>query len=182
MDPHSGMTALLASPVRPVISSKAKCPGITYRARIRASRGLIMAFDQTPRSTPQGKDPISKLDRALETVTHLGHISPSDAVDIRMCTTEAALNAITHGNLNDAAKTVMVEIRIDQERATIRVHDEGSGFDGGCADPTSAGNRLQPSGRGILMMRSFMDRVTYSHDQSGTTVEMVKTLNTARVF
>jgi serine/threonine-protein kinase RsbW len=77
---------------------------------------------------------------------------------------ESVINAIKHGNRNDARKRVFVEFSTRQSgdgvELTIRVRDEGEGFDpAALADPLAPENLLKSSGRGILLIRSFMDDV-----------------------
>lgn len=77
---------------------------------------------------------------------------------------ESVINAIRHGNENDPGKRVFVEFGIqDRERPpllTIRVRDQGPGFDPSqVANPLLAENVLKSSGRGIFIIRSFMDDV-----------------------
>lgn len=91
---------------------------------------------------------------------------------------EAMANAVRHGNRQDPAKSVRVECRIDGTEVTIRVEDEGDGFDtADIPDPTDPDNLLRPSGRGIFYMRQFMDRVEFDRTASGgTAVVMVRDL------
>ena len=76
---------------------------------------------------------------------------------------ESVINAIKHGNRNDATKHVFVDLETPSQgepALTIRVRDEGEGFDpSALADPLAAENLLKASGRGIFLIRSFMDNV-----------------------
>lgn len=77
---------------------------------------------------------------------------------------ESVVNAITHGNQQDPTKRVFVEFdsRIVNgvRRLTISVRDEGEGFDPDVlADPLAPENILKSSGRGIFLIKSFMDDV-----------------------
>ncbi len=84
---------------------------------------------------------------------------------------EAVANAIKHGNQQDPSKDVVVELAIDGEQAVIRVQDAGDGFDPqGVRDPLAPENLLQPNGRGIFYMKSFMDEITYANAPGGGTV------------
>jgi serine/threonine-protein kinase RsbW len=90
------------------------------------------------------------------------------------------VNAIKHGNRNDESKRVAVEftaVPLDQpEQLIIRVEDEGEGFDPQeLADPLAPENILKSSGRGIFLMRSFMDEVDLRQAPGGgMEVVMVK--------
>lgn len=93
---------------------------------------------------------------------------------------EAVANAIRHGNRQDAAKSVFVEFEVNGSKMTIRVDDEGEGFDpSDIPDPTDPENLLRPSGRGIFYMRQFMDHVEIGRTATGgTSVVMVRDLET----
>ncbi len=93
---------------------------------------------------------------------------------------ESVINAIKHGNRNDATKRVFVEFSTGGAPPTpelsIRVRDEGEGFDPAqLADPLAPENLLKSSGRGIFLIRSFMDDVTLQRaPQGGMEIRMTK--------
>jgi serine/threonine-protein kinase RsbW len=76
---------------------------------------------------------------------------------------ESVINAIKHGNRNDASKHVFVDLETPAQGSAelmIRVRDQGEGFDPEeIADPLAPENLLKASGRGIFLIRSFMDNV-----------------------
>lgn len=78
--------------------------------------------------------------------------------------TEAALvNAVKHGNRGDPAKRVRLRYRVDANRVFVQVADEGSGFDRErVPDPLAVENLERPSGRGLLLMRSFMTWIRFN--------------------
>jgi serine/threonine-protein kinase RsbW len=70
---------------------------------------------------------------------------------------EALLNAIKHGNQGDPTKQVRVRHRATLERVVVQVEDDGLGFDPDkVPDPLTEENLERPSGRGLLLMRSYM--------------------------
>jgi anti-sigma regulatory factor (Ser/Thr protein kinase) len=111
---------------------------------------------------------------------------------------EALLNAVYHGNLEISSKLkeegeelflalvrerrtrepyasrrVRVLSRVTQQQGTFVIADDGPGFDvSSLPDPTDPENLLRPSGRGLLLMRTFMDGVEYN--STGNRVTMVK--------
>jgi serine/threonine-protein kinase RsbW len=93
---------------------------------------------------------------------------------------ESVINAIKHGNCNDVHKRVHVEFTSlhDKERPgiAILVRDEGCGFDPSTLpDPLAQENLLKTNGRGIFLMRSFMDEMSFERaEQGGMQVRMVK--------
>ena len=93
-------------------------------------------------------------------------------IEIAIC--EALANAVIHGNHEQKSKSVRISCRVEPSHCvSIVVRDQGSGFDP-CAvpDPTSPENLGAEHGRGILMMKAFMDEVHF--EKGGTEVHMVK--------
>jgi serine/threonine-protein kinase RsbW len=93
---------------------------------------------------------------------------------------ESVINAIKHGNRNDAAKRVFVEFetttKADVPQLAIRIRDQGEGFDPDqVANPLEAENLLKSSGRGIFLIRNFMDDVHLQRaPEGGMEIRMVK--------
>ncbi len=98
---------------------------------------------------------------------------------IEMAVHESLINAVWHGNKNDASKHVWLQFQIFGDRLEIRVRDQGNGFDPSrVPDPLAAQNLLKVSGRGIFLIRTFMDEFRVENIAgSGTEVTMVKWLN-----
>ncbi|MBA3601622.1 MAG: ATP-binding protein [Acidobacteria bacterium] len=96
------------------------------------------------------------------------------AVD--MAVREAVANAVKHGNKLDETKQVEITFENRNEGFEITVRDFGVGFAvEEVPDPTNPENLLKASGRGVLFMRSFMDKVEWSnHKEGGMMVEMLK--------
>ena len=92
---------------------------------------------------------------------------------------EALANAVRHGNGQNPDQDVRVFFAIENSTVTIRVEDEGDGFDpADIPDPTAPENLLRPSGRGIFYMRQFMNRVEFGPTPTGgTAVVMVRHLD-----
>ena len=93
---------------------------------------------------------------------------------------ECVINAIKHGNQNDVAKRVFMEFSsrqpADGAELTIAVRDQGDGFDPDeLADPLAPENLLKASGRGIFLIRNFMDDVQLQRaPQGGMEIRMTK--------
>jgi len=93
---------------------------------------------------------------------------------------ECVINAIKHGNQNDVAKRVFMEFSsrrpADVAELTIAVRDQGNGFDPSeLADPLAPENLLKASGRGIFLIRNFMDDVQLRRaPQGGMEIRMTK--------
>ncbi len=97
---------------------------------------------------------------------------------IELTISESMINAIQHGNKSDPTKEATLQISSDGNMIEIIVEDEGRGFTlDKVADPTDGANLLKPSGRGILIIRSFMDEVVLSQREGGgSRLRMVKKL------
>jgi serine/threonine-protein kinase RsbW len=95
---------------------------------------------------------------------------------INMAVRESVANAIEHGNKYDPQKSVDIRFTVGVDALRVTVRDYGEGFDPGTLpDPLDPNNLLNPAGRGILYMRTFMDSVEYiRHPESGMVVAMTK--------
>ena len=88
---------------------------------------------------------------------------PTDIFGIHLAVEEAIVNAIVHGNKLDPAKTVHVSCSVSPELARIEITDAGAGFDPASVPDCTLEERLEvPSGRGVMLMRSFMTRIEYN--------------------
>jgi serine/threonine-protein kinase RsbW len=90
---------------------------------------------------------------------------------VELAMREALANAIKHGNQQNPAKQVHVDLMVENDELVIRVEDEGVGFDPGkVRDPLAPENLLSRNGRGILFMNKFMDNIHYGSKPDGGTV------------
>ncbi|WP_334270137.1 ATP-binding protein [Edaphobacter sp. HDX4] len=98
-------------------------------------------------------------------------------LDIELAVCEALVNAIVHGNELDPSKRVYVTCHCVMDgEVCISIQDEGPGFDPGCVpDPIAPENLLLTSGRGIYLMKMFMDEVSFR--KRGSVVQMRKNPN-----
>lgn len=89
---------------------------------------------------------------------------PQDEIfGIHLAAEEALVNAAVHGNKLDPAKRVHVECHVSSDFVRLTVTDEGPGFDPEAVPDCTLAERLEvPSGRGVMLMRSFMTRVEYN--------------------
>jgi serine/threonine-protein kinase RsbW len=92
---------------------------------------------------------------------------------IKLALEEALINAIKHGNRMDATKTVTFESSVDNDRAVFAVGDQGPGFRrSDIPDPTAEENLEKSSGRGILLIESYMHGVTF--EDEGRRIRMTR--------
>ena len=112
------------------------------------------------------------IDRLLEQLGAHGW-SGADLFSIHLAAEEAIVNAIVHGNRLDPAKRVHVDCSVSGNSVWMRITDEGSGFDPAAVPDCTLADRLEvPSGRGVMLMRSFMTRIEYN--AKGNSVELEK--------
>lgn len=108
------------------------------------------------------------LDSTLESVDHAEEIAvglakragfgEDDLTKIGMAVRESMVNAVVHGNRYNANKKVRFSVSKNSESLTVRIADEGEGFDfENLPDPCVGENLFRSSGRGIFLIRSFMD-------------------------
>lgn len=108
----------------------------------------------------------------LTEVARLGY-SEAATFAIRLAMEEGLVNAIKHGNGYDPAKNVEIVYDVDPRRVSISIADQGRGFNPNAVpDPTADENLERPCGRGVMLMRAYMDEVAYN--ENGTRVMMVK--------
>lgn len=106
-----------------------------------------------------------------------GIISPlgfaeSSLFDIKVALGEALANAVRHGLPEDRAGQIRIDVCAFQDRITLEVMDNGTGFDG---THSGSDDLYAPNGRGIMFMRALMDRVEYDTSPlGGTLVRLTK--------
>lgn len=98
------------------------------------------------------------------------------AYHLNLVLTEAMVNAIKHAGPNEPEKLVRIVIAINSDEMTIRVYDDGQGFDINEIPPPNF-DELEDRGRGIFLIRSLMDSVCYWKSHQENVLEMKKKLN-----
>ena len=92
---------------------------------------------------------------------------------IKLALEEGLNNAVTHGNGHDPKKVIKVTYDVDANRAAISIADQGGGFNPAAVpDPRAEENLQKPCGRGIMLMRAYMDEVRFNGQ--GNEVFLVK--------
>ena len=92
--------------------------------------------------------------------------------------TEATTNAIIHANKSNKNKKVKINVNVENKQLIICVKDEGTGFDPqNVPDPTAPENLLKDSGRGLYLMKVYMDEVKYKVTPEGTETILILNLN-----
>lgn len=122
---------------------------------------------------------LDSVDTAEETTLRFAREAGVDEDELHslgMAVRESMVNAVVHGNRYNANKKVHFSLSSDQERVVVRIGDEGEGFDpANLPDPLAEENLLRQSGRGILLIRAFVDEFDMQKRQpNGTEVTLVK--------
>jgi serine/threonine-protein kinase RsbW len=111
-----------------------------------------------PSDTSAGQAVQERIVQRLEELQY----SSRDVFGVRLALEEALVNAIKHGNQMDPTKSVRIECTISPELVRVVIEDQGSGFQPETVpDPTEEENLERPCGRGIMLMRAFMNHVEY---------------------
>jgi serine/threonine-protein kinase RsbW len=117
---------------------------------------------------------VEMLDLVQLVTDHVGHTAGLDDEAVHwfgMAVRECVTNAIVHGNCN-SSRAVSIEYTTTPAAApselAVCVRDQGQGFDPSCLpDPLAPENILRTSGRGIYLMRQFMDDVSITRGNGG---------------
>jgi serine/threonine-protein kinase RsbW len=133
------------------------------------------AVDRLLESTLESVDSTEEM--VLEVARQAG-FAGDDLGGIGMAVRESMVNAVVHGNRYSKHKKVHLVVSCDSGRLTVKIADEGEGFDSShLPDPREPENLMCPSGRGIFLIRSFMDEFHVRPLQpAGTEVTLVKYL------
>lgn len=131
-----------------------------------------------------------------DSATQMGLWNDADRTRVGVALEEALTNALYHGNLEVDSdlrekdlgsyydmiacrrlqspykeRRIEVEVKLSPERAMFIIKDSGRGFDPqSLPDPTDPANLARPSGRGILLMRAFMDEIVFNTTGNGVTL------------
>ncbi|MBI4410101.1 MAG: ATP-binding protein [Gemmatimonadetes bacterium] len=119
---------------------------------------------------------LRSIERAVQYLMDRGRDAGFDRerlrLNFRVGVSEALANAMLYGNGRDPAKRVRVEARISPDAITVRVTDEGRGFNPETLpDPTLPANRVSAGGRGVFLIRKLMDRVEFN--ERGNSITMI---------
>lgn len=121
---------------------------------------------------------LETVDHAEETATRIATelgFGEEEVMQISMAVREGAVNAVLHGNAYAPDKKVTLAFERTAEDLVITIRDQGHGINlNEIPNPLAPENLLKTSGRGIFLMRSFMDVVEIRPSQTGTEVKLIK--------
>ena len=120
---------------------------------------------------------VAEVEAAAERLAVEAELDDDECFKIAMALREAAVNAVLHGNDYDATKKVHVTMENNGSSLIFTIADEGKGLDPATLpDPLAPENLLRGTGRGIFLIRSFMDEVNFRQLQPGTEMTLIKHL------
>lgn len=136
------------------------CPRMNHSGTTRTRETAEVFFTRRFPGTLEALGTV--LDAAVAALRGRACISPKDEPCTRMCLEEALVNAIRHGNKGDTGAEVRLELETSGDACTIKVFDQGGGF---CPDSITMPTPDQLGGRGVCLIRHYMDRVFYDQAQ-----------------
>ncbi len=107
-------------------------------------------------------DNIVLVEDFVDNIFHKFHIKEEVFGNVLVAVTEAANNAIIHGNKENESKPVIITLENKEKELVFTVKDEGQGFDyNNIPDPTAPENLEKPTGRGIFLMKQLSDKTVF---------------------
>ena len=102
------------------------------------------------------------LDETTAALVRRRFLSDERSCRLRLCLEEALVNAVRHGNRGKEELRVLLRLYDAGDKCLIRIYDRGAGFDPHSVQMSEPG---QAGGRGVCMIRHFMDNVAYNNDE-----------------
>ena len=125
-------------------------------------------------------DSVAEVEAAADKLASDAGVDEEERFRITMAVREAAVNAVLHGNDYDPAKLITASFENNGKSLIFTIADQGKGVDPeSLPDPLAPENLLRGTGRGIFLIRSFMDEVHFRKLQPGTELTMIKHLTPA---
>lgn len=133
------------------------------------------SHDHAELSLPSELPSIDRVEEAALAFAERAGFDDDTASNIGMVAREAAVNAILHGNQFDRTKNIHAAFELSADSLTIRIADQGPGLNlDSIPDPLRPENLMRTSGRGIFLMKAFMDEVHLRQLDPGTEIVLVK--------
>jgi serine/threonine-protein kinase RsbW len=122
-------------------------------------------------------DSVAEVEAAAEKFTQASGLDEDESFRVVMAVREAAVNAVLHGNGYDPNKQVSASFENNGKSLVITIADQGEGLDpASLPDPLAPENLLRGTGRGIFLIRSFLDEVHFRQLHPGTELTLIKHL------
>lgn len=114
---------------------------------------------------------LPELEEFIINIAKEANLNEGKLNNLALSFSEAASNSVVHGNKFDRNKKVKITVKVSGTIFSVSIKDEGKGFNlDSVPDPTAPENILKDSGRGIHIMRSFLDGFRYNFTDTGTEV------------
>ena len=188
LDKDGDISNLVWHPLRPALTivratgkllhSCDSVPKLQNAERISSKASKLMAAPQ--RVSYRMESTLDSVNKAEEMADHIASQAGLDEDTrggVSMAVREGMINAILHGNAYDANKRVNLTFEQNGRELIVTISDEGKGFvPDEVPDPLAPENLLKESGRGIFLMRAFMDEVRFRKLEPGTEITLIKRL------
>lgn len=116
---------------------------------------------------------VSGVWRKVSSELEASNFCEEDVFAVHLALEETFINAVKHGNKSDPDKKIKIDYSISAEKVEISIADEGNGFDPDAVpDPRSGENIYKTEGRGLLLIRSYMDVVDFN--KRGNRIHMIR--------
>lgn len=131
-----------------------------------------MEFEYKIQSIPNN---ITKVEEICTEVCKKANFDEDSSDDFAIAATEAANNAIVHGNKSNPNKNITLFFTVSKKEVTLKISDEGEGFEiNKLRDPLAPENVFAENGRGILIIKALVDKVFYEFDKNCTSIVLYK--------
>ena len=131
-------------------------------------------FHKTFSSDP---DNLTKVEEFISEIADEYNIDDELKNSLTLSVSEASSNAMVHGNKLDPRKFVDIRISVNEDKIKVVIKDEGDGFEPeSIPDPTAPENILKDSGRGIFIMKNFLQDLKFNFTDTGTEVTLIISL------
>lgn len=122
-------------------------------------------------------DSVSEVEASADKLAEEAGFDEDERFHVTMAVREAAVNAVLHGNEYDSSKQISFSLENTGSQLVFVIADQGKGLDPDTLpDPLAPENLLRGTGRGIFLIRSFMDEVHFRQLHPGTELTLIKRL------
>jgi serine/threonine-protein kinase RsbW len=134
-----------------------------------------MTVQRVSYSLDSSLDSVNKAEEEATKMAMKTGFDEDEAGRISMAVREATVNAVLHGNHYDPNKRVSLSFENNGNELVITIQDQGAGLEvADVPDPLAPENLLKQSGRGIFLIRAFMDEVRFRKLDPGTEITLIK--------
>jgi serine/threonine-protein kinase RsbW len=152
-------------------------PGVKAKSEAKADLGIFrsMCAERVSYTLDSTLETVNNAEETASRMAAEAGFDEEEIMKISMAVREAAVNAVLHGNAYDPTKKVSLAFERNDRDLVIVIRDQGKGLDASkIPDPLAPDNLMKTSGRGIFLIRSFMDVVEIHPSQTGTELRMIK--------